>query len=629
MCGIVGVASVDPLSARSWLQHSVQEMRHRGPNDSGIWWDQDLRIGLGHCRLSILELSSMGHQPMIDDKTGSVLVFNGEIYNHVALRKELEGRGETFKSRSDSEVLLTAYRVWGVECVQHLDGMFAFGIYDAPNRTLLLARDRSGEKPLFIRNTRGQIRFASELKGLLTDPALPRTVRFESLNEYLYCGFVSGSACILDGYEKLPPGHCLLFDIGNGNLTKWRYWSPPTFDGSSIQKNHPEASDYRDLLSELEELLSDAVHDQLQSDVPVGIMLSGGVDSSIIAALAARHRPGVKTFTVGFKDGGSYDERSYARLVSKHIGSEHIELVVDQLSVDLLPKLARQFDEPIADSSMVPTHIVSKEIKRHCTVALGGDGADELFGGYTNYAKLASVSRFLGVAPLAFRAATRYLVERYLPLGMKGRYAMQYFGSDYKSLIPTIPGYFDYYSRMSVIGDLVSCTSHQLSDDHLLRNQCASGGDGIDRLLRRDFTTYLPDSILVKVDRSSMLSSLEVRAPYLDRRIIEFSFSKIPISLKVGPRRTKILLKMLAKNLLPSQLNLQRKQGFSVPLHEWLKTGEYRESFRDVLFSSDCPFDRKFIEGLFAGLDVGRDNAHRLFALYFFELWRSEYRVSL
>ena len=372
MCGIVGIVSNTPQAQRLWLAIGRDAMTHRGPDDAGEWWSADGRVGLAHRRLAIIDLSLAGHQPMHDASGALTIIFNGEIYNFADLRNELVAKGHAFRSHSDTEVILAAYREWGTECLGRLNGMFAFALFDEGQQTVFLARDRAGEKPLFYSHLNGVLRFASELKALLADPASPRQIDPVALDCYLAMGYVPGDRCILQGFNKLPPAHALLFHLKTGHVKIWRYWQLPEL-GDAAQGPVDEAA----LLDELEALLEGAVRQQMVADVPLGVLLSGGVDSSLITAMAVRASSRVQTFTVGFPGHGKLDETKHARLIARHFGTRHTELMAEDVSADLLPRLARQFDEPIVDSSMIPTFLVSQLVRQHCTVALGGDGGDE------------------------------------------------------------------------------------------------------------------------------------------------------------------------------------------------------------------------------------------------------------
>ena len=624
MCGIFGIASRSPNRKDNLLIAQRDTMYHRGPDDSGAWWSEDGCVGLAHRRLSIIDLSSAGHQPMVDESGSLCIAFNGEIYNFRDLRRELETRGYHFRSSSDTEVILTAYREWGTDCIQHFNGMFTFGLYDGGCRRLFLARDRAGEKPLFYHLANGALIFASELKALMADPVFPRRLDPEALHCYLAFGYVPGDRCILAGVNKVPPAHALTFDLDSGISRMWRYWQLP--DPPETQEEAGKV-DEAALLDELEYLLEDAVRRQLVADVPVGILLSGGVDSSLTTAMAVRSTPHVKTFTIRFPGCGKHDETEHARLIARHFNTDHVELEAGPSTVDLLPLLARQFDEPMVDSSMIPTYLISKLVRRHCTVALGGDGGDELLGGYKHYNRLLWMQEKIGWIPDSLRKSCAGMAAALLPLGFKGRNWLQGLGVDLKTGLPLIATYFDYGSRRSLIGNDFNGID---SAESIRQERIPKDPDILQRATRMDFENYLAEDILVKVDRASMLNSLEVRAPWLDYRIIEFAFGKVPSYLKATATGRKILSKKLARRLLPTEFDLHRKQGFSIPLASWLRGREWEDYFREVLLESkDILFDRYFVADLLAGQELGRSNSERLFGLVLFELWRREYRVTV
>ena len=560
---------------------------------------------------------------MQDADGGLCIVFNGEIYNFADLRQELMAKGHAFRSHSDTEVILAAYREWGTDCLSRLNGMFAFALYDSRRRQLFIARDRAGEKPLFYAPTHGALRFASELKGLMADPALPRRIDPEALDCYLAMGFVPGERSMLHGVKKLPPAHALVFDLNNGQSRLWRYWELPQLSDSAAKG----AADEAGLLDELEALLEDAVRRQLVADVPVGVLLSGGVDSSLVTAMAVRTAPKVKTFTIRFPGFGQYDETEHARLIARHFGTEHVELVATESTVDLLPLLARQFDEPVVDSSMIPTYLVSHLVREHCTVALGGDGGDELFAGYAHYNRLLWLQKHLGGMPQNLRLAVANTAEVLLPVGFKGRNWLQGLGVDLRTGLPLIFSLFDRDARRRL---MARHSAWELAAERIREERIPESADLLQRATRMDFGNYLAEQILVKVDRASMLNSLEVRAPLLDFRLIEFAFGKVPSRLKATAGSRKILLKKLAARVLPREFDQQRKQGFSIPLASWLQSGPWKAFFRETLLGSDNTlFDRKEVSRLLAGQATGRVNSERLFALVLFELWRREYQISM
>jgi asparagine synthase (glutamine-hydrolysing) len=622
MCGIVGIAAVAAPTQRAWLTAGCDAMTHRGPNDSGEWWAEDGQVGLAHRRLSIIDLSSAGHQPMVDASGALSIVFNGEIYNFTELREELSAKGAKFRSHSDTEVILAAYSEWGMDCLSRLNGMFAFALYDARCRKIFLARDRVGEKPLFYHYENGTLRFASELKGLMADQTLERRIDHESLDCYLAMGYVPGNRCILKGYNKLPPAHAMQFDVKTSEIGIWQYWQPPELDTVCTCGQIDETL----LLNELETLLEDAVRRQLVADVPVGVLLSGGVDSSLVTAMAVRASNKVKTFTIRFPGHGALDETEHARLIANEFATEHIELEAQPATSDLLPILARQFDEPIVDSSMIPTFLVSRLVREHCTVALGGDGGDELFGGYMHHRRLQWMQSRLGLAPRPLRQAFSIAADHFLPVGLKGRNWLQGLGVDLKNGLPQIASYFDATTRKKLMAHDVKLP---LVAEALRGVSVPNNPDLLQRATRMDFANYLAEDILVKVDRASMLNSLEMRAPLLDYRLIEFAFGKVPSRLKATAHDKKILLKRLTTRVLPPEFDRQRKQGFSIPLSEWLKAGIFRELFHDVLQDANSIFDQRTVCDLLKGQDRGRSNGERLFALVLFELWRREYGVTL
>ena len=620
MCGIIGIASQEYSGNRKWLAAGRDAMRHRGPDDAGEWWSPDGRVGLGHRRLAIIDLSPSGHQPMRDAAGDLCITFNGEIYNFTDLRDGLASRGAKFSSTSDTEVILAAYREWGENCLSRLNGMFAFALYDARRQAVFLARDRAGEKPLFYHHACGTLRFASELKALLADGTQPRQVDLESLDCYLAMGYLPGEHCILKGFNKLPPAHALRFDLGSGGITVWRYWQLPELDSVG-------SPDEPALLDELEALLEDSVRRQMVADVPVGVLLSGGVDSSIVTAMAIRAASRVKTFTIRFPGHGGVDETEHARLIARHFGTEHAELEAEVGTVGFLPMLAGQFDEPMIDSSMIPTYLVSRLVRKHCAVALGGDGGDELFGGYRHYNRLLWLQRRLRYVPHGFRRAIAAGAENVLPLGFKGRNWLEAVATDFGDGLPLVASYYDLNGRRLLMGKHVSNAG---AAERIRRTRIPKTQDFLQRATRMDFENYLPEDLLVKVDRASMMNSLEVRAPMLDFRLIEFAFGKVPSYLKATSSDRKVLLKKLASRLLPPSFDLRRKQGFSIPLNSWLRAGPWLEYFREVLLDhGQTLFDHRVVERLLNRRGKWFSNGERLFGLVMFELWRREYQILI
>ena len=536
MCGIIGIISSKPINDREWLVKGRNLMSHRGPDSDGIYWSNDKRVGMGHQRLSILDLSQGGHQPMHLPHKKISIVFNGEIYNHNSLRHQLRQLGYTFNSSSDTEVIIAAYLKWGKACVSKLEGMFAFAIYDGLKNEVLLARDRAGEKPLFYAFEKGELRFASELKGLMSDRNFRRQIDKRALDCYLSMGFIPGDICILESVNKLPPAHILSFQLEDCSLIIERYWDLPEFEENVLSES--------DLVNELEIVLEKAVKRQLNADVPVGVLLSGGVDSSLITAMAARNSGCPKTFTVGFRKNKGYDESGHAQLIAKHFDTDHALLEADDVSPNILHLLAKQYDEPITDSSMIPTFLVSKQIGKHCKVALGGDGGDELFGGYYSASRMASLQQNYSWLPLSLRQLISKVGLAVLPIEAKGRHFLNHLGSDMNQDIPPFMPKFDRNARSKMLR--LNTKNWPFFAEEIRQNRIPKYSDAVQRITRFDFSNFMAEDILVKVDRASMLNSVEVRSPFLDVSVIEFAFRKVPSNLKATPFDRKIIFKKIS-----------------------------------------------------------------------------------
>ncbi len=624
MCGIAGIASRVPIPNPGIADTMRDTMNHRGPDDFGSWSSPDQRVALVHRRLAVIDLSPGASQPMADPTGRLRITYNGEIYNFKELRRDLEDRGYRFQTKSDTEVVLSAYREWGTGCLSRLNGMFAFALYDSESRRLFLARDRAGEKPLFYHHAGGKLTFASELKALMVDPDFPRTIDPSSLHQYLAYGFVPGNKCIVQGVRKLAAAQAMTYDPEKDELCTWSYWMLP-----NLLSGGPP--DHGELIEELERLLLDSVRLRLVADVPVGILLSGGLDSSLVTAMAARASYGpVKTFTVTFPGFGGYDEGPHARLVAKAFGTEHTELTAEPASMDLLPALARQYDEPIGDHSIIPTYLVSRLIRDHATVALGGDGGDELFGGYPHYnliQKLESIRRCL---PAMVRGMAARTAVALLPVGTRGRNHLAALGGDMSRSISHINLYFDERMRDRLLSSgNRRVLPGEFTPERYKEVLCNPKDTAFQNAARVDFRTTLVDDYLVKLDRSSMLASLEIRAPFLDHRLVEFAFGRLPDVLRATSSERKILLRQLAAKLLPGELDLERKQGFELPLASWFR-GEWGRYIESVLCREDDRiFDRKVVRELLEHQRMGFVNAKRLFLLSMFELWRREYRMTL
>jgi len=606
MCGILGFLGT--RIARRSFEASLDRLRHRGPDSAGIWEDPGRDVRLGHRRLAIIDLSPTGAQPMEDPSGRWVIVFNGEIYNFQDLRPELEGLGSRFRGSSDTEVLLEAYKHWGQNLLQRLNGMFAFAIYDKGTPqvppTLFLARDRAGKKPLYYVHSGTSFRFASELKALDHDGGLD----LRALNHYLALGCYPGELCFQEGVRKLLPGHAAIFSPLTGGWKEWAWWTLP-------DRPAPLDADPGALTDEFATLLTDSVRLRLISDVPVGVFLSGGLDSSLVTAAAAQvsSKP-VKTFTIRVPSMG-FDESPYARIVADHFGTEHHELVADAANVSVLEDMAEFLDEPLADSSLIPTFLVSRLTRRQVTVALGGDGGDEIFGGYPHVLRAIRGVEFMGwVPPLIWRSAAK--LAEHLPVGFKGRNRVLSWREGPRMERAWGTPFFDQAARQTIFTlDAVAELGPNLGAPEMERGAIlASDQDPVRSICRLDFTSTLPDDFLVKVDRASMMNSLEVRAPFLDARLVEFAFRKVPSVWKCDGREPRRLERRLAERWLPASLDIRRKQGFSVPLGDWFRELGV-QAVRSRLEGLPAFMNRAVVDALMRGHMSGRENGSRLFAL--------------
>lgn len=607
MCGILGLVkfgNTRPLN----IERLSDKLVHRGPDDFGIFKSNDDRVLLGQRRLSVIDLSANGHQPMYSVDGRYVIVFNGEIYNYQQIKEALKAKGIKFNSDSDTEVLLAAYVAWGEDCLEHLNGMFAFAIHDHGTAnsqpTLFIARDRAGEKPFYYSHAVDSFQFASEVKALDHSPE----INLQALNHYLSLGYVPGDMCLFEGVQKLPPGHCGRLNLTTGELDIRRYWALPS--------NRPKSNvDGADLALETGALIEDSVRLRLIADVPVGVLLSGGLDSSLVVAAAARVSSSpVETFTIALP-GSSLDEAHHAQKVASFFGTRHHVLPLAKPSLDLLDGLAAFIDEPIADSSIIPAWLVFGLARKQVTVALGGDGGDELFGGYSDYTTSFADHRRWGALPKPVMRAMAGAASL-LPAGVRGRNRIASLrGGVFQQLIWGRP-YFDsrLRSRLLTAEAKAELGAGLEAPEHFLLDLFQQGSDPLDSMTRTHFGSILPDDFLVKVDRASMMHSLEVRAPFLDHRLIEFAFGHIPSHWKVQGNESRRLERLLAQQWLPADLDIYRKQGFSIPINEWLKS-EGEQRLMDRMDGLPNVIDLNEVRSLVRGHISGRANGGRIFAL--------------
>jgi asparagine synthase (glutamine-hydrolysing) len=645
MCGLAGFFWKKNQRAdemRAIASRMADAIVHRGPDDSGVWVDSTAGIGLGFRRLAIVDLSAHGHQPMRSQSGRFIIVFNGEVYNHRSLRQELESSGCGFKGHSDTEVILAAFEQWGIEgAARRFIGMFAIAVWDTSRRELSLIRDRLGIKPLFVYHRDGLVSFGSELKALLVGPEFDRTLDTSALTSYLRYLYVPAPQSIFRHVVKLSPGHILTVADPTAALpASVPFWSveKAARDGQAAQFSGGD----EEAVAELETLLGNAVRLRMQADVPLGALLSGGIDSSTVVALmqASADRP-VKTFTIGF-DQQEFDEAVHARAVAKHLGTDHTELHLtgaDALAV--IPRLASMFDEPLADPSQIPTYLVCELARREVTVALTGDGGDELFGGYNRYIqgerliagfqrwpsllRRFSASGLTSVSPRTWNrmrdtlrpvfhtaGRTLHLGEKIHKLG--GLMRAESTEGMYRSLLSA----WQDPEGLVISGSTTGNTDYELDSDNDL--------DLMERMMLADQNSYLPDDLLAKVDRASMAVSLEARVPILDHRVVEFSW-RLPRKFKVRDGRGKWILREILYKHVPRTMVDREKMGFSVPLAQWL-AGPLRNWAGDLLLSGET-------EGLLRSMVVRREwdrflagdstNCAGLWAVVMFRAWQNQW----
>ncbi len=625
MCGIAGFA-FGPAS-RSAPREALQALgtrmcdviRHRGPDDAGLWVDHG--VGLGMRRLSIIDLAG-GRQPIAGEDGSVRVVFNGEIYNFRELRATLEALGHRFATASDTEVIVHAYESWGLDAFARLRGMFGIALWDGQARRLVLARDRVGIKPVYYAVRGDDLYYGSELKSLLCAPDVPRALDPEALDHFLSFLYTPVDRSILQGICKLPPAHLLTWS--DGHIEVKRYWTPPAVEVAPRSDADAAAS--------LEQVLADAVRSHLISDVPLGAFLSGGVDSSLVVALMARESgTRVKTFSIGF-DEPAFDELAHARRVAEHCGTDHHEFIVRPDAVSILDQLIAHFDEPFADASAIPTWYVSELARRHVTVVLSGDGGDELFGGYDRYLPHPRVAQFDRFVPRVGRPVAGRLGQA-LPLGVPGRNFLRHVARDAAGRYVDSIRYFGRDEKAALLAPEVRAALDGPDPETRLVQHL----DALEhlpwpsRMMRLDFETYLPEDVLVKVDRMSMAHSIESRVPLLDNEVVDFAMA-LPPEFKIRHGRRKHLLKEVASRLLPTGLVDRRKQGFGVPLGIWFRGG-LRTLFADTLLSSSCRtrgyFQPAFVRQLVdEHLSGRRDHTLRLWQLVVLERWHQQYLDS-
>lgn len=618
MCGICGWLNYDLAAAvdQNLLFAMNQTMTHRGPDGDGIYCNQN--FGMGHRRLSIIDLEA-GKQPLANEDNSVWVSFNGEIYNYLELIASLKAKGHRFRTKSDTEVLVHLYEEKGVDMLADLRGMFAFSIWDEKNRRLFIARDRIGKKPLYYYHNDNFLLYGSEIKALLRSGLIEKNVDLNALDHYLSFLYVPTPLSIFQGIQKLPAGHYLVCE--NGNVDVRQYWDLEYRNHGGAHKSD------KHYLEKFHEIFYEAVRIRLRSDVPLGAFLSGGIDSSAVVSVMADINPGkVETLSIGFEE-SEYNELDYAKEISETFGCRYNEFIVSSDIAGIISTLVGFFDEPFADPSFIPTYYVSKATRQKVTVALSGDGGDESMAGYSRHAievlehRIRRISRFL---PKSLLSATHAL----LPEGVKGRNIIGNLACSPDEAAAR--KHYNLLFNKQLKGKLYADSMHISDFSERFRNfyNATSASNALDKALYLDIKTYLADDILVKVDRMSMAVGLEVRAPLLDHKVLEF-LATVPPDLKLRNGITKFILKNFLQHKIPAHILNRKKQGFRLPIEVWLKK-DLKEFTEDLLFGISFKnrmlFNSKFIEKMWQDFVTGRrDYAHHIWQLLILEIWFQKY----
>jgi len=628
MCGIAGFIDFNKNSTLKTIHLLTDILHHRGPDDSGYSFYEELtfNVGLGHRRLSILDLSKQGHQPMLFEDLE--IIYNGEIYNFKEIREELENYNYSFESSSDTEVILKAYHQWGIKAVDKFNGMFAIAIYDKKNQKIVLIRDRAGVKPLYWYFKDGLFMFSSELKSFHEHNEFKKVINKDALTLYLQYGYILQPHTIFNNTYKLKSGHYLEINLKTKNIEEISYWNVIDFyNKPKLDISEEEA------ITQMEKLLKSAFDYRMVADVPVGVFLSGGYDSSIVTALLQNDRAEkLNTFTIGFHENG-FDESTYAKQVAQHLGTNHTEYYCTQKdALEIIPQLADMYDEPFGDSSAIPTALVSQLARKNVTVCLSADGGDEIFAGYEKYQKALQYFKIITCTPKYLKKALRLILEKinikYIPyINKLGNIETKF--EKIKNILhaenPVL--IMNYISQPYTSNEIKRLLLHDIKeiktnfDNYKLLNK---SNDEINQMLAIDYQTYMVDDILTKVDRATMFVGLEGREPLLDHRILEFS-AQLSSQLKYRNSNKKWILKHITHKYLPKELMDRPKMGFSVPINEWFKD-ELKDYF--LLYLNE---DRLNKEGLFNSKEVirqrdkyfngHRENIQRLWFILMFEMW--------
>jgi asparagine synthase (glutamine-hydrolysing) len=629
MCGIYGYLSQKEPIDPGLLRRMGHTLRHRGPDDEGelILNASDVSVGLGHKRLSIIDLSPAGKQPMANEDDTIWITFNGEIYNFQELRERLQHQGHTFRSHSDTEVILHLYEELGTECLQQLNGMFAFALWDAKRKTLFLARDRTGKKPLHYCIAEDQFIFGSEVKALLQHPRVTKDLDLKALNKYLAYEYIPAPHTIFQSIKKLEPGHYLLYRAGAAKT--FQYWDIPIEDHPISDRTEAQ------YIEELKELLERAVSTRLVADVPVGLFVSGGLDSGLIASMAHKAKEKLECFSIGFEE-SSFDESRYAQQIARSLGlKHHLKIFSAREMLSLVQRLPEILDEPLADPSILPLYLLSQFAAEHMKVVLSGDGGDELFAGYQTYQAHKLVTLY-DVLPRVVKESIKALAfhlpvsHRYLSMDFKIKQFLRGVGVSSEIRFFLWRGAFSNAERNQLLSPEIRRELHKENAYEEVYRYVRQSGltKELERILYLSMKLYLQDNNLVTVDRASMANGLEVRSPLLDRDVVDF-VCRLPMEYKLNGLKTKYILKKVAEEFLPRKLVHRKKRGFAVPLATWL-TGELKEFMLDYLSQERIerqgifhyPYVKQLVDEQLA---KSKDNREPLWTMLVFQTWYEKY----
>ena len=614
MCGFLGFWPNFKIN-KNQFQNNLSRINYRGPDYSNVKQIDD--VILGHNRLSIIDLKAQSNQPLVSSCGRYNIVFNGEIYNYIELKNEINDY--KFITNSDTEVILASFAKWGEKCLSKLNGMFSFAIYDKKEKSIFLARDRMGKKPLYYSISKDSLCFGSEVKALVNLPGVELNIDQCAFNDYFSKGFIGYNRSIFDSIKQLPPGSFLKLRLDKLKVINPQYyWSLP------VTSEYEKCSEI-ELIDEFDQLLNESINIRMKSDVPLGVFLSGGLDSSLIVAIAAKiSKKPISTYTIGFTD-QSMDETNYAKLISNYYKTNHNTFTINNDITSILPKIFSSLDQPFADSSLLPMYLVSREAQKYVTVALSGDGGDELFAGYGHYNDFAFEQQIRKILPRTITKSIG-LIANCLPERHKTRTLKRFkFDDIYQSMGQYAARFFNYQERLKLFSNRNNVLNFPEVE---FIKQFNPDLDWLQNICQADMKGYMVDDILVKVDRMSMMNSLEVRSPLLDYKIAEFSFLKVPSTLKRNGPISKYILKELGKRYLPKNFVFNRKHGFGVPLSDWFKSS-LGDRLKDIFENSHSGYlNKSEVLNYIKMHNRGYSNySKKLFSILVWEEWFSNFKT--